>query len=69
MRAGLIGVVLVALVISVGLQPERLLSLARDLRYDALFAEAGGLAAGNDVVVSGTAVGHVAAVTLDRTPP
>lgn len=66
MRAGLIGVVLVALVISVGLQPERLLSLARDLRYDALFAEAGGLAAGNDVVVSGTAVGHVAAVTLDR---
>lgn len=66
MRAGLIGVVLVALVISVGLQPERLLSLARDLRYDALFAEAGGLAPGNDVVVSGTAVGHVAAVTLDR---
>ncbi|MCF6390313.1 MCE family protein [Mycobacterium sp. MBM] len=66
MRAGVIGVILLVLVISVGLQPERLLSLARDLRYDALFTEAGGLTAGNDVVVSGTPVGHVTAVELDR---
>ncbi|MDA2894901.1 MCE family protein [Mycolicibacterium sp. BiH015] len=65
-RAGVIGIVVVALVIVVGLQPERLLSLATDVRYQALFAEAGGLQTGNDVVVSGIKVGHVTSVALDR---
>ena len=58
-RAGFIGVVLVILVIAVGLQPERLMSWATSLRYQALFAEAGGLIVGNDVTVAGIKVGSV----------
>ncbi len=65
-RAGFIGVVLVVLVIAVGLQPERLLSLASAVRYQALFSEAGGLAVGNDVKVSGIKVGSVSGVSLQR---
>ena len=42
-RAGFIGVVLIILVIAIGLQPERLMSWATALRYQALFTEAGGL--------------------------
>ena len=63
-RAGLIGVVLIVLVIAIGLQPQRLWSMATAIRYQALFAEAGGLAAGNDVTVSGIKVGTVSDVTL-----
>ena len=37
--------------IAVGLQPERMISWATALRYQALFTEAGGLAVGNDVTV------------------
>jgi phospholipid/cholesterol/gamma-HCH transport system substrate-binding protein len=65
-RAGLIGVVLIILVIVVGLQPERLLSLATAVRYQALFSEAGGLMEGNDVTVSGIKVGTVSSVELDN---
>ncbi|MGH3960875.1 MCE family protein [Mycobacterium sp.] len=65
-KAGFIGVVLVLLVIAVGLQPERLLSLASAVRYQALFSEAGGLAVGNDVRVSGIKVGSVAGVSLQH---
>ena len=57
LRAGFIGAVLIVLTIAVGLQPERLVSWATSVRYQALFAEAGGLVAGNDVTVSGTKVG------------
>jgi phospholipid/cholesterol/gamma-HCH transport system substrate-binding protein len=63
-RAGFIGIVLVILVIAVGLQPDRLLSLATAVRYQALFSEAGGLAAGNDVTVSGIKVGSVSDISL-----
>lgn len=63
-KAGFIGVVLITLVIAVGLQPERLLSLATAVRYQALFSQAGGLAAGNDVMVSGIKVGSVSDVSL-----
>jgi phospholipid/cholesterol/gamma-HCH transport system substrate-binding protein len=63
-RPGFIGVILIVLVIAVGLQPERLLSWATTLRYQALFAEAGGLAAGNDVTRSGVKVGAVSEVSL-----
>ncbi|MCV7278903.1 MCE family protein [Mycolicibacterium flavescens] len=65
-RTGFIGVVLIVLVIAVGLQPERLWAWATAIRYQALFTEAGGIAAGNDVKVSGTTVGSVSDVTLDK---
>ena len=65
-RAGFIGVVLIMLVIAVGLQPERLMSWATAVRYQALFAEAGGLAVGNDVTVSGIKVGTVSSIELDN---
>ena len=64
-RAGFIGVVLMVLVIAVGLQPERLLSYASALQYQARFAEAGGIFVGNDVTLSGIKVGAVTAVSLD----
>ncbi|HET9876201.1 MAG TPA: MCE family protein [Mycobacterium sp.] len=63
-RAGLIGVVLVLLLIAVGLQPDRLVSLATAVRYQALFSEAGGLVVDNDVTVSGIKVGAVSDVSL-----
>ncbi len=65
-RAGFIGVVLIILVIAVGLQPERLLSWATAVRYQALFSEAGGLNVGNDVTVSGIKVGSVSSIKLDN---
>jgi phospholipid/cholesterol/gamma-HCH transport system substrate-binding protein len=63
-RAGFIGIVLVALVIAVGLQPQRLLAMATTVRYRALFSQAGGLQPGNDVTVSGIKVGTVSDVAL-----
>jgi phospholipid/cholesterol/gamma-HCH transport system substrate-binding protein len=63
-RTGFIGVVLVVLVILVGLSPEKLTSWASSVRYQALFADAGGLTVGNDVVISGTKVGSVSNVAL-----
>lgn len=65
-RAGFIGVVLIILVIAVGLQPERLLSWATAIRYQAEFTEAGGLNTGNDVTVSGIKVGSVSSIELDN---
>ncbi len=54
--------VLIVLVITVGLQPERLVSWATSIRHQALFTEAGGLLPGNDVKVSGVKVGTVSDV-------
>lgn len=65
-RTGLIGLVLIVLVITVGLQPQQLWLMATSVRYQALFSEAGGLAAGNDVKVSGVTVGAVSDVRLDN---
>ena len=65
-RAGFIGVVLIILVIAIGLQPERLVSWATALRYQALFTEGGGLTVGNDVTVSGIKVGSVSSVGLEN---
>jgi phospholipid/cholesterol/gamma-HCH transport system substrate-binding protein len=65
-RSGVIGIVLIALVIAVGLQPQTLWSWATSLTYHALFAEAGGLSAGNDVKVSGVTKGKVTDVTLSH---
>ena len=63
-RTGFIGVVLVVLVILVGLSPEKLSSWATSIRYQALFEDTGGLAAGNDVTISGIKVGSVSNVAL-----
>jgi phospholipid/cholesterol/gamma-HCH transport system substrate-binding protein len=63
-RTGFIGVVLVVLVILVGLSPEKFSSWATDIRYQALFEDAGGLAVGNDVTISGIKVGSVSDVSL-----
>jgi phospholipid/cholesterol/gamma-HCH transport system substrate-binding protein len=63
-RPGFIGVVLVALVIAIGLSPGQLINRATTVRYQALFAEAGGLAVGNDVTISGVKVGSVQDVVL-----
>jgi phospholipid/cholesterol/gamma-HCH transport system substrate-binding protein len=64
-RSGLIGVILMVLIISVGLQPDRIARWATAIRYQALFSEAGGLAVGNDVRVSGMKVGSITDVSLD----
>lgn len=64
MRAGIIGVVLIALVIAVGLAPERILAWATSVRYQAVFTDVSGLAVGNDVTVSGMKLGMVTAVEL-----
>ncbi|BBZ40248.1 MCE family protein [Mycobacterium conspicuum] len=63
-RSGFIGAVLIVLVTAVGLAPERLLAWATTIHYQALFSEAGGLAAGNNVLVSGVKVGTVSDVSL-----
>lgn len=65
-RSGFIGLVLIILVITVGLQPERLVTWATAIRHQALFTEAGGLLPGNDVKVSGVKVGTVSDVALQR---
>jgi len=63
-RPGLIGVILIILVIAVGLQPEKLWSWATAQRYQALFTDSGGIAVGNDVILSGIKVGSVSNVAL-----
>jgi phospholipid/cholesterol/gamma-HCH transport system substrate-binding protein len=63
-RAGFIGVALCVLVVLVGLAPQRLVSMATAVRYQAVFSEAGGLAVGNDVTVSGMKVGSVTDIAL-----
>lgn len=65
-RSGVIGLVLILLVITVGLQPQRLWTMATSIRHQALFTEAGGLAPGNDVKVSGVNVGTVSDVALRK---
>ena len=64
-RAGFIGAVLLMLIVAVGLAPSRLVALATAVHYQAVFAEAGGIAAGNDVRISGVKVGSVSEVSLD----
>jgi phospholipid/cholesterol/gamma-HCH transport system substrate-binding protein len=63
-KAGLIGVALAVMVILVGLSPDRFVSWATMVRYQALFSEAGGIATGNPVIVSGMKVGTVSDVSL-----
>jgi phospholipid/cholesterol/gamma-HCH transport system substrate-binding protein len=65
-KAGFIGAVLMILIIAVGLQPERLLQWATSIRHQALFTEAGGIIAGNDVTLSGIKVGSVSDISLQN---
>jgi phospholipid/cholesterol/gamma-HCH transport system substrate-binding protein len=65
-KAGIMGVILIVLVISVGLQPEKLIQWATSVRYQALFTEAGGIAVGNDVTMSGIKIGSVTGVSLEN---
>ena len=65
-RSGFIGLTLIVLIIIVGLQTQWLLALATSIRHEALFLEAGGLTAGNDVKVSGVKVGSVSEVSLQQ---
>lgn len=65
-RMGLIGIVVVAFVVAIGLQPEQLIQWATCVRYQARFAEAGGLSTGADVTLSGIKVGSVTDVALDN---
>ena len=65
-RNGFIGVVLAVLVVAVGLAPERITSWATAVQYQAVFADASGLAVGNDVTVSGMKVGAVTDVSLQE---
>jgi len=65
-RSGFIGLVLILLVITVGLAPQKLISWATSIKHQALFSEAGGLVPGNDVKVSGVKVGTVSDVALQR---
>lgn len=58
------GAVLTMLLVAVGLQPDRLVSLATAVRYQARFSEAGGLANGNSVTVSGVKIGAVSDMAL-----
>lgn len=65
-KTGLMGTVLILLVIAVGLQPEKLVQWATSVRHKALFTEAGGIAVGNDVTLSGIKIGSVTDVSLSN---
>jgi phospholipid/cholesterol/gamma-HCH transport system substrate-binding protein len=58
--------VLIVLVLTIGLSPEQLVTWATGIRYQAVFTEAGGLAAGDDVIVSGVKVGTVSTISLQK---
>ncbi|MCK8672408.1 MCE family protein [Rhodococcus sp. HM1] len=63
-RNGIIGTVLITCILLVGLQAQAFITAATTLPYRARFVEAGGLRAGDDVVVSGVEVGTVSKVSL-----
>lgn len=65
-RAGFIGIVLCVLVIVIGLNPDAIIAPATMARYQAVFADAGGLQVGNDVKVSGVTVGSVSGIELEK---
>ncbi|WP_280416247.1 MCE family protein [Nocardia carnea] len=66
LRHGLVGIVLIVCIISLGLQSQQVIAWGTTVRYQAVFEEAGGLEAGDEVHVSGFEVGTVTEVELDR---
>jgi phospholipid/cholesterol/gamma-HCH transport system substrate-binding protein len=65
-RAGFFGLALIVLLIAVGLRPQQIVAWMTSVRYQAEFADAGGLAVGNDVTRAGIKVGSVSEISLDR---
>jgi len=65
-RAGIIGAAIALLVVTAGLQPQLLIQWATASHYRALFTEAGGISAGDDVILSGVKIGTVQDVSLQR---
>ncbi|HEY9313233.1 MCE family protein [Williamsia sp.] len=65
-RHGFIGVVLICLLVTVGLQGQKYITWFTSLPYQAVFEEAAGLRSGADVVLSGVKVGKVSEVSLDN---
>jgi len=63
-RTGIFGVVLVACIVLVSFGYSQLPFWPQGKRYDAYFSDAGGIAPGNDVYVSGIKVGRVQSVAL-----
>ncbi|QLL09836.1 MCE family protein [Mycobacterium vicinigordonae] len=66
LKVGGIGVVLTLALMWLSLNYQKLPLINQDREYEAYFAEAGGLAAGNAVQVSGYRVGDVTSVDLRR---
>lgn len=64
-RAGIIGVTLSALVVLAAMQFGRLWFVEHTLPYAAVFDDASGLAAGDDVEVAGMVVGKVESLRVD----
>lgn len=65
-RAGLLGLILTVLISLVGLQFDKVWTQFTAKPYSALFAEAGGLGSGDDVMISGIVVGTVSNVSLSH---
>lgn len=63
-RHGLIGIVLIASIILIGLQSQVFISGWSTVKYEAIFSEAGGLSVGDEVIVSGVKVGRIVRVSL-----
>ncbi|WP_168708292.1 MULTISPECIES: MCE family protein [unclassified Rhodococcus (in: high G+C Gram-positive bacteria)] len=63
-HVGIIGIVLAVSILLATLQYDRLPFIAGGIGYSALFADAGGLAVGDDVSVSGVKVGKVDEISL-----
>ncbi|GAA4490020.1 MCE family protein [Rhodococcus olei] len=64
-QIGIIGLVVAAALVVAGLQYDRLQFIAGGVRYQAYFADAGGLLTGDYVTVAGVNVGKVEKVELD----
>lgn len=63
-KSGLFGVALIVMIIAIGLQPEQITQWASSVRYQAEFTEAGGIAEGNQVTMSGIKIGTVSDIAL-----
>jgi phospholipid/cholesterol/gamma-HCH transport system substrate-binding protein len=65
LTVGAAGIVLIAALVGIALNYDKLPFISDGREYSAFFAEAGGLSSGSPVEVSGARVGQVSSVTLD----
>lgn len=63
---GIVGTIIVALIMLVTFEYDKLPFFSHGKSYSAVFSEAGQLASGNEVIVSGAKVGTVSSVGLDK---